>query len=194
MKPIIHTTLAIAALTTMARSAITYVDATVSNTTQTVTGTNSFGVRATNAANFVNTDLFQALQGTGAGKVDNDDTLIQTVNVADGVYDVYAYYGTDPDGTGTLWGIRASLDNSTYTLFNNTNGSLESDGVTFDRRSGYVGQVTVTDGTLELYNRIPIGPVSTRFYYDGLGYELVPEPTAALLGGLGTLVLLRRRR
>jgi hypothetical protein len=35
---------------------------------------------------------------------------------------------------------------------------------------------------------------TVRTWYDGIGYELIPEPSAALLGGLGALALLRRRR
>lgn len=35
---------------------------------------------------------------------------------------------------------------------------------------------------------------TVRTWYDGVGYELIPEPSTALLTGLGALALLRRRR
>lgn len=36
--------------------------------------------------------------------------------------------------------------------------------------------------------------VDERTLYAGIGYAMIPEPSAALLGGLGMLALLRRRR
>lgn len=57
----------------------------------------------------------------------------------------------------------------------------------------------VTDGTLRVYiDDFPAlgtsNSADARTWYDGVGYELIPEPSAALLGGLGLLALLRRRR
>lgn len=60
-----------------------------------------------------------------------------------------------------------------------------------------LGNVTVSggSGTVNVFvdNNIGNG-TGNRTWYDGVGYELVPEPSTALLGGLGALLLLRRRR
>ena len=57
----------------------------------------------------------------------------------------------------------------------------------------------VDDGTLEVYlDDFPAAGTSnnsdSRTWYDGIGYELVPEPSSSLLGAMGALTLLLRRR
>jgi hypothetical protein len=61
----------------------------------------------------------------------------------------------------------------------------------------YLGEVTLAGGTeINVYVDMLIAGSSgaTRVWYDGVGYEMVPEPSTALLGGLGLFSLLRRRR
>jgi hypothetical protein len=61
----------------------------------------------------------------------------------------------------------------------------------------YLGEVTLSGGTeINVYVDMLIAGSSgaTRVWYDGVGYELIPEPSTAILGGLGLLALLRRRR
>ena len=57
----------------------------------------------------------------------------------------------------------------------------------------------VDDGTLEVFiddfaAAGTSGNSDSRTWYDGVGYELVPEPSASLLGAMGTLTLLLLRR
>jgi hypothetical protein len=54
--------------------------------------------------------------------------------------------------------------------------------------------VADASGEITVYVDSNGGSSSTRTWYDGVGYEAVPEPSAALLLGLGGLALLRRRR
>jgi hypothetical protein len=57
----------------------------------------------------------------------------------------------------------------------------------------------VDDGILEVFiDDFPAlgfgGNTDARTWYDGIGYERVPEPSITLLGALGSLMLLRRSR
>jgi hypothetical protein len=57
----------------------------------------------------------------------------------------------------------------------------------------------VNDGTLEVFiDDFPAlgnsNNSDARTWYDGIGYEVIPEPSVSLLGALGALMLLRRRR
>lgn len=75
-------------------------------------------------------------------------------------------------------------DTNTYNYFGDVNGSTLS-------ATGIVGG-------FDNYNAIVIRNAGTGnsadFQIDNVSVTLVPEPSAALLGGLGLLVLLRRRR
>ena len=59
-----------------------------------------------------------------------------------------------------------------------------------------VETITVTDGTLSIYvdDLHAVNDSDERTWYAGIGYELVPEPSSALLGALGAIALLVRRR
>lgn len=89
----------------------------------------------------------------------------------------------------------SGTDPSASTLFN-----------TWQLHAGLVGQVEVSGGsTVRVYvdhsqptidgNSDPLGSTAqVRSLFDGVGYELVPEPSSFLLGLAGALTLLARRR
>ena len=87
----------------------------------------------------------------------------------------YLIYATTTADDGDLWGVTSGFDTS---LGSTVQGWYGSDPV------GSLGSAAVLDG---------IGSTPPSIYNAGnIGY--VPEPSAALLGGLGMLALLRRRR
>ena len=92
-----------------------------------------------------------------------------------GTVTLYAGFGID-DLTGLDWG---SVATGTYTLINGTLGAGVFDGL--DNNSF---------GTA-----YDIGGGRSAYFQTGsLQLVVIPEPRAALLGGLGLLALLRRRR
>ncbi len=96
-----------------------------------------------------------------------------------------------PDTLGATIGI----DASTLSFANTFTPGTATDG-----RTNYagllLGTVEVTDGTLSVYvdDLHAINDADERTWYTGIGYEIVPEPSTFLLGVLGTLTLLVRRR
>lgn len=145
--------------------------------------------------------------------------LTTTVNVANGSYDIWVFFWTNVTNATQNWVISTGLTTGSLVTYNapskpdlggvskvgvsnaadftftsavqvaSTDASREMFGVN-------LGQVNVTDGSFDVFvdMLIPGSTTTQRAWYDGVGYELIPEPSTALLGGLGLLVLLRRRR
>lgn len=99
-------------------------------------------------------------------------------------YNIYLY---SSNGSGTGEGARFTISGyGTQNVTGNAGGPgyvLNDNYIVF---SGITG-VTSLSGTYT-NNTDPHGP------FNGLQIEAIPEPSAALLGGLGLLALLRRRR
>jgi hypothetical protein len=206
-------------------AAITYVDASASNTTL------ADGSAYTPAATTIDDDNEWSLRTLGNNATvytTNDSnanpgedgpmlrTTISGLAIAS-VYDVYVYFwgaGNDAPAGNQRWDIQAGLTTTTLTFFdtqNATNLGHTTTGVnptTYftnspdvlvvegDRRlyQAYLGTATA-DGSGNIHVFIDDAPGNAnRTWYDGVGYELIPEPGFALLGALGLLGLLRRRR
>lgn len=139
--------------------------------------------------------------------------IVTSVTVPIGIYDVFVfYYAVNDSGD---YPIRAGFSSGTHTVFDRAGnkGTAGQDAATLifgagmapptgtESRTllyGLVGQTTVSDGTLNVYiddfPAISTGTSNDRTWYQGVGYELIPEPSSALLGVLGALTLLVRRR
>lgn len=139
--------------------------------------------------------------------------IVTSATVANGIYDVFVfYYAVNDNGD---FPIRAGLSSGTHTVFDRVGnkGTAGQDSSTLafgagvapptngESRTllyGLVGQTTVSDGTLNVYiDDFPASSTGTsndRTWYQGIGYEVIPEPSAAVLSALGTLALLGRRR
>jgi hypothetical protein len=66
-----------------------------------------------------------------------------------------------------------------------------------DLLAGYLGTATADiNGQIPVFidDRNAATTVNLRTWYDGVSYEVIPEPATALLGAFGLLGLLRRRR
>jgi hypothetical protein len=100
---------------------------------------------------------------------------------------------TAPDATGELASTAAILAS---TLTFSTAPTLTLDAGR-DLRAADLGTVTAdVNGQIFVYvDDLPTSAnVNRRTWYDGVGFEAVPEPSVSLLGVLGLIGLLRRRR
>jgi hypothetical protein len=135
------------------------------------------------------------------GRGDNQ-TISITGLALGGTYDIYIYALTH-DSTG--WGSPASAERAagafitTNASGNGTNQSLDNgitgtNATTFTAGGNYVlFQSIIADGTGNV-SIVADASSSTRLHINGLQIQQVPEASAAMLGALGALALLRRRR
>lgn len=101
---------------------------------------------------------------------------IADFTLSDTGFQSYLIYATTTAGDGDLWGVTTAFDTSIGSTYQ---GWYGSDPI------GSLGSSADLDGT---------GSTPPSIFNAGnVGY-VVPEPSAALLGGLGLLCLLRRRR
>ena len=143
-----------------------------------------------------------------SGLDENPTTLTQTITglTVGSNYDIYVNYlrfgaGTDPDGN--RGGISGSLDNSTFTVFNDAGGTAGTVGFSeltgfsnSDRRGlrGYLGTAVANASGEVLVYVAGDATIQERIWYDGASYTAVPEPSSAALLGLGGIALILRRR
>ncbi len=111
-------------------------------------------------------------------------------------YNIYVYFG---DLTSSECNIYAGLLSDSLTMFDKDSPSAEQ---TMDYE-GTVGQFRVLLGTtapdassnLDIFIDSEQGGGYHRTWYDGVGYEVIPEPATLILLVLGGVsALLRRRR
>lgn len=201
-----------------AHASIVYVDADpITNTFDTATG-------STNTDWYVNGTSDTAPNWGLRGGFANGSTILegrvttgadtplttQISGLGDGTYDVWAFFW-DASGAN-IWQLSAGLSGNpivTYSAdgagnttapvnagtlsFTTTVLTAESDRIMYGVN---LGQATVSGGspTINVLIEQLGGGSERRTWYDGVGYEAVPESSAALLIGLAGLALLRRRR
>ena len=106
--------------------------------------------------------------------------------------------GTTGSGTISTTGV-SEASTLTYAAGTAPTDVLSGEGTTGERRlyAVYLGETTLSGATeIDVYVDMLIEGKSseTRTWYDGVGYEAVPEPSSTALLGLGGLSLILRRR
>jgi len=162
--------------------------------------------------------VFQALHETVTSD-DMPELTTRITGLADGTYELWVFYWDQVVSDTQNWIISAGLTPGALTSFSSpgeptvagttktgvvnagtldfTNSVLVEEGGGLRNMFGVnLGQVTISGGSAaNIYVDNLIGGGSgTRAWFDGVGYELVPEPTSTALLSLGALALMRRRR
>lgn len=144
------------------------------------------------------------------GNVSPSDNVLRVVTTVTGLamntYDVYVYFWMDQNGSP--WRIRAGLTDTIdpLTLFIGSNTITPTDTpiswvgrddnpTNQGRRllQAYLGQVTGTSISVFVEDA-PATSGIERTWYDGIGYEAVPEPATLALLGLGALAVFGKRK
>ncbi|BCX46732.1 hypothetical protein HAHE_06400 [Haloferula helveola] len=152
------------------------------------------------------------------------ELTIELPGLADGTYNIYVFFWDDPNSVNNTQNIDAGLTSGNLTTYGADNPLINGEAATvaalassysysgtdpstatlfntWNLHAAQVGQAVVSGGSTVLvyvdHSQPTTGLTSTaqvRTLFDGVGYELVPEPSTALLGVLGAFTLLIRRR
>jgi hypothetical protein len=118
--------------------------------------------------------FFLAGAQTGTRQYAAGSEIGNTITFVDG--DLFTYVISNAAGTGSAFD---GSGNSVVKFYVNNVLQQTFTGLTFGANDGYIN--------LEATGNV-------NGFYDNLSIQTIPEPRAALLGGLGMLMLLRRRR
>ncbi len=153
--------------------------------------------------------LFQNNAGT-------PELTTQITGLADGTYTIWAFYWDQTVSDNNNWVLSAGLTSGELTSYSSpgepsvtnctTTGVVDADTLSFTtavKTTGIntarnlfginLGQVVVSGGSvINVYIDNEINALSgsdNRSWYDGVGYEAVPEPVSLSLLGLGGMIL-----
>jgi hypothetical protein len=140
----------------------------------------SFGIGNNAIADYESTgnmfsSFFLAGNQTGTKQYAAGNVIWEAITFADG--DLITYVISDASGTGSAFD--AGTGNAMVKFYRNNQLERTFTGLTFGANDGFI-------------NMEATGNVNG--YFDNLSVQVIPEPSAALLGGLGLLAMLRRRR
>lgn len=196
----------------MTQAAVVYVDADYGTNTA-LDGAGTFNAGDTDQGNVDDQwseRTFGAANGgsvlVAAGTEDATPRLVTTFTLpGEGQYNIYGYYYT----IGS-WDASFTLGSGSATTYTNSNGTnlaattghfteavVVNAGGSIDLFEASLGvwDTTVNGLTVSVYIDDPeTSGGDDRTWYDGVGYEAVPEPSTTALLGLGGLALILRRR
>jgi len=149
------------------------------------------------------------------GNSGDPELTTEITGLSDGTYNIWVFYWAREDNHN--WGIHAGLapgtelaNVSSLPYYSDVSNGVNASNLTFTNSpivnrgtesnisplyGSNLGQVVVTGGAVvNVYINDKNGNATTRTWYEGVGYELVPEPSSLAMLGLGSLLIARRRR
>ena len=165
--------------------------------------------------------IYQSIPTNAAGLSSFPEITTQITGLTNGAtYDIWAFFWDNVTTPAEKWIISAGLTTGALNTYGNVtqSGGVITAGVvntntltlvgtplitqtvssvTYNMFGIKLGQVVVSGGSVNVFvdrNIIADSNTQSRVWYDGVGFEAVPEPSAALLGGIGLICLLSRRR
>ena len=142
------------------------------------------------AADRANLNALLDVWNIGAGS-SNGSQVNLSIALADGSYNLQFLVGKNNDRGNDYYDISAGNVGSGNEVML---GSFEVDGATDTGNLLITSTVTVTGGTLDLAIVGDNASGDARPVFSGLIISQIPEPSSAMLGVMGSLLLLRRRR
>ena len=139
-----------------------------------------------------------AFTGGEIGQFQNGDDDIFTLEFRDmgiGTFDIVLYFDGKNDALD-YYQMDHSLNGGSFSSTTMANTGIQSltGNTAGDDLFSYNITVTTTAATDDLTLRFGSAGRAGNMFFAGYTVEAIPEPSVALLGGLGALLLLRRRR
>lgn len=196
-------------LATQAEAGLTYVDATDDSAGNTTLSDGSPLIASDSTGGTTWRQRDNAAFGSSAtvfeGVEPSPEIKTSVTGLVDGIYDVYVHFW-DPQSTVEDWNVSAGFSSGNLTLFSRegaselagSTASVLANTLTYDvpptvfgpfsgreNLAGYLGQANVVGGTLAVFiDDLGTTDVNLRTWYDGISYQLIPEPSSFVLMGL----------
>jgi hypothetical protein len=142
-------------------------------------------------------EIYQSIDSGQSGK--DARTLKTTISGLDAgkEYTIYTYFWSDQ--SGSPWSIRAALTqaglaSAVFSPYSGSPTQVATDSASRKLWQADLGAVTGVTSVDVWIDDLPTNSSNERTWYDGVGYEVVPEPATLILLGLGALAAIRNRK
>lgn len=141
-------------------------------------------------------EIYQSIDSGQSGK--DARTLKTTISGLDAgqEYAIYVYFWNDQ--YGSPWSIRAALSqaglaSAVFSPYSGSPTQVALDSASRKLWQANLGTVTGVTSVDVWIDDLPTDDSNQRTWYDGVGYELVPEPATLAILGLGAMLIRRKR-
>jgi hypothetical protein len=140
-------------------------------------------------------DIYQSID-SGQSSPAKDAAMLEIVMPGVEAEDhLYVVFWSDE--AGSPWTIKAGVAGYAMTTFSPYSGNVTQWAKDKTGRKMWLGDLGLTPLTGDVYidiDDLPTTDSNSRTWFDGVGAGMIPEPATLALLGLGSLVLLRKKR